>query len=81
MFLLAASMFPKIGALIAVMPAAVLGGAAILMFAMIATSGLVLISKDTLNRRNLLVVALSLGFASGSDLSPVLWYHFRRRFA
>jgi NCS2 family nucleobase:cation symporter-2 len=69
-FLLGASMFPKIGALIAVMPASVLGGAAILMFAMIATSGLVLISKDTLNRRNLLVVALSLGLGLGFSSVP-----------
>ncbi|KUO49227.1 MAG: uracil permease [Desulfitibacter sp. BRH_c19] len=69
-FLIAAALFPKLGALIAVMPQSVLGGAAIIMFAMIATSGIVLITKSALNRRNLLIVAVSLGLGLGLGSVP-----------
>ncbi|MDW7673977.1 MAG: nucleobase:cation symporter-2 family protein [Bacillota bacterium] len=69
-FLIAAALFPKLGAIIAVMPQSVLGGAAIIMFAMIATSGITLISKDELNRRNLLIVAVALGLGLGLGSVP-----------
>ncbi|KUO49262.1 MAG: uracil permease [Desulfitibacter sp. BRH_c19] len=69
-FLIAAALFPKLGALIAVMPQSVLGGAAVIMFAMIATSGIVLITKSALNRRNLLIVAVSLGLGLGLGSVP-----------
>ncbi|KUK12331.1 MAG: Uracil-xanthine permease [Moorella sp. 60_41] len=70
LFLIAASLFPKLGAIIAVMPQSVLGGAAIIMFAMIATSGIVLISQAELNRRNLLVIAVALGTGMGLGSVP-----------
>ncbi|MEW6623520.1 MAG: nucleobase:cation symporter-2 family protein [Bacillota bacterium] len=69
-FLIAAAMFPKLGAIIAVMPPSVLGGAAVVMFAMIATAGITLISQTTLNRRNLLVVAVALGLGLGLGTVP-----------
>lgn len=75
-FLIAAALFPKLGALVAVMPQSVLGGAAIIMFAMIATSGIVLISKAVLNRRNLLIVAVSLGLGLGLGSVPNALQYF-----
>lgn len=68
--LLAMSLIPKLGALIAVMPTAVLGGAAIVMFSMVATSGLVLLQNVTLNRRNLLIIAIALGLGLGLNIVP-----------
>ncbi|MBZ4687715.1 MAG: hypothetical protein PWQ96_1240 [Clostridia bacterium] len=69
-FLILSGLLPKLGAIIAVMPQAVLGGAAIVMFAMIATSGIVLLSQESLNRRNLLVIAVSLGLGLGFGSVP-----------
>ncbi|WP_207640831.1 uracil-xanthine permease family protein [Desulfitibacter alkalitolerans] len=76
LFLIAAALFPKLGALIAVMPQSVLGGAAIIMFAMIATSGIVLITKTPLNRRNLLIVAVALGLGLGLGSVPNALQYF-----
>jgi len=60
--LLVLGMFPKLAAVFASMPLAVLGGAAIMMFAMIATTGIRILSKvDLKNGNNTLVIAASLG--------------------
>ncbi|MBS3969478.1 MAG: purine permease [Clostridia bacterium] len=76
LFLIASALFPKVGALIAVMPQSVLGGAAIIMFAMIATSGIALITKMPLNRRNMLIVAVSLGLGLGLGSVPNALQYF-----
>ncbi|MDP3058934.1 MAG: nucleobase:cation symporter-2 family protein [bacterium] len=68
--LLAMSLVPKLAAVISVMPTAVLGGAAIIMFSMVASSGFVLLQRVTLNRRNLLIIAVSLGLGVGLNLTP-----------
>lgn len=64
-FLILAGMVPKLGAVVSAMPMPVLGGAAVVMFSMIATSGIVLIGKDKLTQRNLLIVAVALGLGLG----------------
>lgn len=64
------SLVPKLSAFIATIPTPVLGGAAIVMFAMVATSGLVLLRRVPLNRRNLLIVAVSLGLSVGLNVVP-----------
>ncbi|MFT9496097.1 uracil-xanthine permease family protein [Anaerosolibacter sp.] len=69
-FLILAALVPKLGAVLAVMPQSVLGGAAVVMFAMIATSGIVLVTKDELNQRNLLIVAVALGLGLGLGSVP-----------
>ncbi|OGO79411.1 MAG: uracil permease [Clostridiales bacterium GWB2_37_7] len=69
-FLVLAALVPKLGAILAVMPQSVLGGAAVVMFAMITTSGIVLITKDELNQRNLLIVAVALGLGLGLGSVP-----------
>lgn len=61
-------LFPKIGAIISIMPQPVLGGAAIMMFASIIVSGIQLITTEPLTGRNatLVCVALGLGYGIGS---------------
>lgn len=70
MFLIVAGIFPKFGALISLMPASVLGGASVMMFAMIAVSGIKLITSEPLNNRNSTIVALALGIGVGLSLVP-----------
>lgn len=69
-FLVLAGLVPKIGAVISVMPNAVLGGAAIIMFGMIAGAGLKLLNDVNMNRRNMVIVALSLGIGLGLATVP-----------
>lgn len=74
-FLIIAGMVPKLGAVVSAMPMPVLGGAAVVMFSMIATSGIALINKDKLTQRNLLIVAVALGLGLGfSQQSAALQY-------
>lgn len=67
--LVLAGLFPKIGAIINIMPQPVLGGAAIMMFANILITGINLITKEPLTGRDATVVsiALGLGFGLGSS--------------
>jgi len=69
-FLVLAGFFPKLGAIVSMMPPSVLGGAAIIMFAMIAISGINLIIKEPLDGRNGLIVAVSLGLGFGLGSVP-----------
>lgn len=69
-FLLLAGLFPKLGALVGVMPNAVLGGAAIVMFGMIVSAGIKLLASCRLNRRNMLIIAMSLSAAIGLAQVP-----------
>jgi len=59
--LMLSGVFPKLGALVAIMPNPVLGGAGIMMFGMIAVGGFKLLQEVDLNRRNSLLVAVSMG--------------------
>ncbi|PRX28023.1 NCS2 family nucleobase:cation symporter-2 [Orenia metallireducens] len=67
--------FPKLGALIAIMPNPVLGGAGIVMFGMIAASGIKVLHDAELNRRNLLIIAISLGLGLGVVVRPDILSH------
>ncbi|MDU5020301.1 MAG: solute carrier family 23 protein, partial [Clostridiales bacterium] len=69
-FLILAAIFPKFGALISLMPSSVLGGASVMMFAMIAVSGIKLITSEPLNNRNSTIVAVALGLGVGLSLVP-----------
>ena len=63
--LVLAGLFPKIGAIISIMPQPVLGGAAVFMFASIVISGINLITKEGLDGRNATIVAIALGLGYG----------------
>ncbi|HAL18771.1 MAG TPA: uracil permease, partial [Spirochaetaceae bacterium] len=63
--LIIAGLFPKIGAIISIMPQPVLGGAAVFMFASIVISGINLVTKEPLDGRNATIVAIALGLGYG----------------
>ena len=63
-------LFPKLGGIIASMPESVIGGAAIIMFGLITSAGIKLISREQMNQRNLLILGLSLSFGIGMSLLP-----------
>lgn len=64
-FLVACGLFPKLAALISIMPQSVLGGAAVMMFASIVISGIQLIVKEPLTMRNMTIVSVALGLGYG----------------
>jgi len=62
--------FPFIGGLLQAIPKPVLGGATLVMFAMVAVGGLKLLATYALDRRSSLVTACSLGMAIGVMMVP-----------
>lgn len=64
-FLILCGLIPKLGAIVSIMPQAVLGGAAVMMFSSIVISGIQLITKEPLTGRNLSVVSVALGVGYG----------------
>ena len=64
-FLIACGLFPKLAALISIMPQSVLGGAAVMMFSSIVISGIQLITKWPLSPRNVTIVSVALGVGYG----------------
>ncbi|MGO2686694.1 MAG: solute carrier family 23 protein, partial [Enterococcus italicus] len=73
-FLIILGLFPKIGAMAQVIPDAVLGGGMLVMFGMVAVAGMRMLAKvDFTDDRNLLTVALSIGFGLGFNLMPGLF--------
>lgn len=68
--LIACGLVPKIGAVIASMPLPVLGGGVIVMFGMVAAAGLNVLSEVNLNRRNMVIIAISLAVGLGLNLVP-----------
>ncbi|WP_083024270.1 uracil-xanthine permease family protein [Vreelandella lionensis] len=65
LLLIAMGLFPKLGGLVAAMPHAVLGGAGVVMFGMIASAGLKIIKECELDQRNMLIIAVSLSLGIG----------------
>ena len=68
--LVACGLVPKIGAVIASMPLPVLGGGVIVMFGMVAAAGLNVLSEVKMNRRNMVIIAVSLAAGLGLNLVP-----------
>lgn len=65
LFMLIAGFIPKFGALITTIPQSVLGGATIIVFAMITMTGIKIIIKDELSSRNVSIVGLSVALGMG----------------
>lgn len=65
-----AGFVPKIGAFLTIIPASVLGGSLVMLFAMIAISGINLITKEALQGRNAVILAVSLGLGYGLGNVP-----------
>jgi len=68
--LLVLGLFPHIGALLRTIPNSVLGGATLIMFGTVAVAGIKILSQVNLNRRNMLVLAISFGIGLGVLLAP-----------
>ena len=64
-FLILCGLIPKLGAIVSIMPQAVLGGAAVMLFSSIVISGIQLITKEPLTGRNLSIVSVALGVGYG----------------
>jgi uric acid transporter len=76
-FMIVLGLLPKMGEIVAAIPPAVLGGAALVMFGTVAAIGIQTLSRvDFHDDRNVLIVAVSLGFA----LIPVAFPTFYHRF-
>jgi len=69
-FLILCGLLPKIGAVITTVPIEVLGGGVIVMFGMVASSALAMLSGVTWNQRNMLVAGTALSVSLGLQLEP-----------
>ena len=63
-------LFPKLAALVSVMPKPVLGGATIFMFAMVAVAGIRIVVQDGLDPRKEFILAVALGLGLGVHFVP-----------
>lgn len=73
-FLIILGLFPKVGALAQIIPEPVLGGGMLVMFGMVAVQGMKMLSKVDFNdEKNLLIIAISLGFGLGFNSLPTLF--------
>ncbi|WP_251153002.1 nucleobase:cation symporter-2 family protein [Cellulosimicrobium sp. Marseille-Q4280] len=71
---------PKVGAVVEGVPSAVLGGAGVALFGMVAASGIRSLTKVTFTNKNILVVAVSLGVALLPTVKPEIYAEFPQWF-
>ncbi|GIM31117.1 uracil-xanthine permease family protein [Paraclostridium bifermentans] len=64
--------FPKLGALVASIPNPVLGGAGVVMFGVVAASGIKTLSRVNMSNRNLIIISISLALGLGITTRPDL---------
>lgn len=62
-----AGLCPKVGAILSTIPNCVIGGGTVVVFAMIATSGMKLLAKAGFSNRNCLIIGVSLAFGLGTQ--------------
>ncbi len=70
LLLVFAGLIPKIGALVSTIPFQVLGGGVIIMFSMVASAGINMLSDVNWNRRNMVIFATSLAVGLGLQQVP-----------
>ncbi len=70
LFLIMFGLFPKLSAVASAMPPAVLGGAAIVMFGMIASAGVRILAESGMDQRSMLILAVSISLGVGLPLVP-----------
>jgi xanthine permease XanP len=64
------SIFPILGGVISLIPKPVLGGATLILFAMVASAGIRIITTKPLGRKEMLILAISLGSGLGAHFVP-----------
>ncbi len=62
--------FPIIGGVFSIIPNSVLGGATIIMFGTVAAAGIKIIASNVIDRRGMLIIAISLGLGLGVSFRP-----------
>jgi xanthine permease len=71
LFLVALGLVPKVSAVFATIPASVIGGGGLIMFAMIFSSGAAIFHRGVpLTQRNLVILAVALALGLGVELRP-----------
>lgn len=74
-FLILCGLFPKLAAIVNIMPQSVLGGAAVMMFASIVMSGIQLITKEKVTSKTITIVSVALGVGYGLGSTPAVFAH------
>ncbi|WP_431803520.1 nucleobase:cation symporter-2 family protein [Microbacterium sp. bgisy203] len=74
--LIVLGLIPKVSAIVEGVPRAVLGGAGIALFGMVAASGIRTLSKVKFNNKNVLIVAISIGVALLPTVTPDIYGRF-----
>ena len=75
LMLIACGLVPKIGAVVAAMPISVLGGGVILMFGMVISAGVKMLADVDWNRRNMMILAISMSVGLGLQQVPKSMQH------
>ena len=70
LFMIAAGLSPKFGALMTTIPYPVLGGATVTVFGMITMTGIQLLTKDEMSARNMTIASLALALSLGIYAVP-----------
>jgi xanthine permease XanP len=70
--LMVLGLVPAVGIVVQALPPAALGGATLIMFGMVAASGVRILARVAMNRRNSLILAVSLGLGLGVTFVPEL---------
>jgi xanthine permease XanP len=63
-------LIPAVGVLVQALPPSALGGATLILFGMVAASGIRILSQVRMNRRNAIILATSLGLGLGVSFVP-----------
>ncbi|MEC8661657.1 MAG: nucleobase:cation symporter-2 family protein [Pseudomonadota bacterium] len=74
-FLIICGFVPKIGAVVSSMPIEVLGGGVILMFGMVVSAGVSMLSTVNWTRRNMMILATSMSVGIGLQAVPKSMQH------
>ena len=72
LMLIVLGLFPAVAGFVQHIPEPVLGGATIVMFGTIAASGVRIVSRERLNRRAIMIMALSLAVGMGVSQQPLI---------
>ena len=72
LMLILLGLFPAVSGFVQHIPEPVLGGATLVMFGTIAASGVRIVSREPLNRRAILIIALSLAVGLGVSQQPLI---------
>lgn len=75
-FLVLLGLFPVIGGVFQQMPKPVLGGATTIMFGTVAAAGIKIIASQKIDRRSMMIIAISFSMGLGVQFVPQVLYHF-----